>query len=150
MMKHIEKVGNIDVFAEKNAERDYTIIFINGADIIAQEVYFTDKFNKAVEDFFKKILDIYTEEWLYINASDLEKLTDNTYKSGEKDYFCRIDDTRFFKYYHKSVDEFVTDKNGMRIIDRQPKRSALERLGKMATFPLTMASQKRKVNKVRI
>ena len=118
MMKHIEKVGNIDVFAEKNDERDYTIIFINGADIIAQEVYFTDKFNKAVEDFFKKILDIYTEEWLYINASDLEKLTDNTYKSGEKDYFCRIDDTRFFKHYHKSVDEFVTDKNGMRIIDR--------------------------------
>lgn len=54
MMKHIEKVGNIDVFAEKNAERDYTIIFINGADIIAQEVYFTDKFNKAVEVFFKK------------------------------------------------------------------------------------------------
>ena len=32
----------------------------------------------------------------------------------------------------------------------QPKRSALERPGKMATFPLTMASQKRKVNKVRI
>lgn len=106
------------MYLQKRTLRDYTIIFINGADIIAQEVYFIDKFNKAVEDFFKKILDIYTEEWLYINASDLEKLTDNTYRSGEKDYFCRIDDTRFFKHYHKSVDEFVTDKNGMRIIDR--------------------------------
>lgn len=28
MMKHIEKIGNIDVFTEKNAERDYTITFI--------------------------------------------------------------------------------------------------------------------------
>ena len=41
MMKHIEKVGNIDGFAEKNAEGDYTITFINGAGIVAQETYFT-------------------------------------------------------------------------------------------------------------
>lgn len=115
----IEKVGNIKAYAEKNAERDYTITLINGTDIIAQEIYFTDNVKKAVEDFLLKTLDTYTEEWLYINVPDLEKLTDNTYKSGEKDYFCRIDSTRFFQHFYKSAEDFIRDKNGKRIIDKQ-------------------------------
>ena len=114
----VEKVGNIKAYAEKNAERDYTITLISGTDIIAQEIYFTDSAKKAVEDFLLKRLDICTEEWLYLNVPDLEKLTDNTYKSGEKDYFCRIDGTRFFKHFCKNADEFIKDKNGKRIIDR--------------------------------
>lgn len=117
-MTLVEKVGNIKAYAEKNAERDYTITLINGTDIIAQEIYFTDSTKKAVEDFLLKRLDIYTEEWLYINMPDLEKLTDNTYKSGEKDYFCRIDGTRFFKHYYKNAEDFIKDKNGKRIIDK--------------------------------
>ena len=114
----VEKVGNIKAYAAKNAEQGYTITLINGTDIIAQEIYFTDNVKKAVEDFLLKTLDTYTEEWLYINVPDLEKLTDNTYKSGEKDYFCRIDGTRFFKHFCKNADEFIKDKNGKRIIDR--------------------------------
>ena len=117
-MTLVEKVGNIKAYAEKNAEPDYTITLINGTDIIAQEIYFTDSTKKAVEDFLLKRLDIYTEEWLYINMTDLEKLTDNTYKSGEKDYFCRIDGTRFFKHYYKNAEDFIKDKNGKRIIDK--------------------------------
>lgn len=31
----VEKVGNIKAYAEKNAERDYTITLINDTDIIA-------------------------------------------------------------------------------------------------------------------
>ena len=34
----VEKIGNIEAYAEKNAERDYTITLINGTDIIAQEI----------------------------------------------------------------------------------------------------------------
>ena len=114
----VEKVGNIKAYAKKNAKRDYTITLMNSTDIIAQEIYFTDSTKKAVEDFLLKRLDICTEEWLYINVPDLEKLTDNTYKSGEKDYFCRIDGTRFFKHFCKNTDDFIKDKNGKRIIDR--------------------------------
>ena len=71
-----------------------------------------------MEDFLLKRLDICTEEWLYINVPDLEKLTDNTYKSGEKDYFCRIDDCRFFQHYCKNAEDFIKDKHGKRIIDK--------------------------------
>lgn len=49
---------------------------------------------------------------------DLTSLSENTFRAFEKDYFCRIDGTRYFKNYYKSADEFATDKNGMRIIDR--------------------------------
>lgn len=115
----IEKVGNIKAYAEKNVENDYTVYLINGVDIIAQEIYFINNAKKAVEDFLLKRLDICTEEWLYINVPDLEKLTDNTYKSGEKDYFCRINGTRFFQHYCKNAEDFIRDKNGKRIIDKQ-------------------------------
>lgn len=120
MMKHIEKVGNIDVYTEKNTKKDYTITFMNGSEIVAQEVYFTLYPEKAIEDLFRKIFDVYTSEWLenHIDVMLFEKLSQNTYRTGEKDYFCRIDNTRFFKHYYKSADEFITDKNGMRIIDR--------------------------------
>lgn len=120
MMKHIEKVGNIDVFAEKNAERDYTITLFNGSDIIAQETYFTGNLQTAIDDLFSKVLDTYTLKWILDNIPirELVQLSQHTYRVCEKDYFCRIDDTRFFKHYHKSAGEFITDKNGMRIIDR--------------------------------
>lgn len=114
----VEKVGNIKAYAEKNAENDYTIYLINGVDIIAQEVYFTNSVKWAVEDLLQKTLDTYTEEWIYLNVPDLKKLTDNTYKSGEKDYFCRIDGTRFFQHYYKNAEDFIKDKNGKRIIDK--------------------------------
>lgn len=119
-MDYIEKVGNIKVFSEKNSENDYTIIFINGSDIVAQEVYFTCFPEKAIEDLFRKAFDIYTIGWIknHIAIIVFEKISDNTYRMGEKDYFCRIDDTRFFKHYYKSPDQFERDKNGMRIIDR--------------------------------
>lgn len=116
-MNFIEQVGNIKVYAEKNAERDITITFTNGSDVIFSEVYFTNNETAAISDLFRK-MDIYTDEWLWINADDLVILSKNTYMTGEKDYFCRIDDTKYFKHFFKSADEFVADKNGFRIIDR--------------------------------
>lgn len=119
MMNFIEKVGNIKVYTENNTEKDITVTFINGSDVVMSEAYFTNNETAAIADLFTK-MDIYTAEWLKenINVMDLTTLSENTYRTGEKDYFCRIDNTRYFKHFCKSADEFITDKNGMRIIDR--------------------------------
>lgn len=119
MMNFIEKVGNIKVYAEKNAERDIAITFINGSDVAMSEVYLTNNVSAAIADLFQK-MDTYTLDWMLVNipAMELVKMSKNTYRTGERDYFCRIDDTRYFKHFCKSADEFIKDKNGMRIIDR--------------------------------
>ena len=118
MMKFIEKVGNIKVFTEQNGRNDYTVKFYNGSDLVKSEVYFTEEPQRAIEDLFTK-MDIYTEEWLWLFCiSELVKVSDNTYKTSDTDWFCRIDDTKYFMHFHKSADEFVVDKNGERIIDR--------------------------------
>ena len=118
MMKFIEKVGNIKVYTEQNGRNDYTVKFFNGSDLVKSEVYFTEEPQRAIEDLFTK-MDIYTEEWLWLFCiPELVKVSDNTYKTSDTDWFCRIDDTKYFKHFNKSADEFVVDKNGERIIDR--------------------------------
>lgn len=118
MMKFIEKVGNINVFTEQNGRNDYTVKFYNGSDLVKSEVYFTEESQRAIEDLFTK-MDIYTEEWLWLFCiPELVKVSDNTYKTSDTDWFCRIDNTKYFKHFNKSADEFIVDKNGERIIDR--------------------------------
>lgn len=118
MMKFIEKVGNIKVYTEQNGRKDYTVKFYNGSDLVKSEVYFTEEPQRAIEDLFTK-MDIYTEEWLWLFCiPELVKVSDNTYKTSDTDWFCRIDDTKYFKHFNKSADEFIVDKNGERIIDR--------------------------------
>lgn len=119
MMNFIKKIGNIKVFTKRNADKGITVIFMNESDVVMKEVCFTNNENEAITHLFWK-LDIYTEEWIRenINIMDLIILSKNTYRAGEKDYFCRIDDTQYFKHFCKSPDEFITDKSGMRIIDR--------------------------------
>lgn len=118
MMKFIEKVGNIKVYTEQNGRNDYTVKFYNGSDLVKSEVYFTEEPQRAIEDLFTK-MDIYTEEWLWLFCiPELVKVSDNTYKTSDTDWFCRIDDTKYFKHFNKSADEFIVDKNGERIIDR--------------------------------
>lgn len=118
MVKFIEKIGNIKVYTEQNDKNDYTVKFYNGSDLVKSEVYFTEEPQRAIEDLFTK-MDIYTEEWLWLFCiPELVKVSDNTYKTSDTDWFCRIDDTKYFKHFNKSADEFVVDKNGERIIDR--------------------------------
>ena len=120
-MKKYETVANIQVYITKNAKNDITVSLYNGSDCITEEVYLTSNISAAVADLLGKKLDTYTEEWLYINVPKLEKLTENTYKTdaiGGDDWFCRIDNTKYFKHFHKSADDFIRDKNGNRIIDR--------------------------------
>ena len=119
-MKLLETVGNIKIYTDKKLDCSMQVLFLNGSDTIASETYFNTTEENAVADLFRKMLDIYTEEWLWLNCltDGLSKISDNTYKTSETDWFCRIDDTRYFKHFHKSVDEFLIDKEGNKIIDR--------------------------------
>ena len=119
-MTLFETVGNIKVYTEHYVNSSIEVSFLNGSDLVARETYFNSKPNNAIADLFSKKLDTYTEEWLWLNylTNGLVKLSNNTCKIGERDWFCRIDDTRYFKHFHKSAEEFVVDKNGERIIDR--------------------------------
>ena len=119
-MTLFETVGNIKVYTEHHTDGSIEVSFLNGSDLVARETYFNSKPNNAIADLFSKTLDTYTEEWLWLNCltDGLEKLSDNTYKVGSMDWFCRIDNTRHFKHFHKSENGFVIDKNGERIIDR--------------------------------
>ena len=119
-MKFIEQVGKIKVYAQKNGNKDITIIFMNGMDIIVNDSYFTNNIDRAIGKLFIKVFDIYTLEWLRKNVymEDLKEISKNTYKADDNDWFCRIDDTRYFKHFHKSEAQFITDKNGLRIVDQ--------------------------------
>ena len=119
-MTLFETVGNIKVYTEHFTDDSIEISFFNGSDLVAKETYFNATTENAIADLFTKKLDIYTEEYLWLNCltDGLEKISDNTYKVGLMDWFCRIDNTRYFKHFHKSENDFVIDKNGERIIDR--------------------------------
>lgn len=120
MLNFIEKVGNIKVYTEHFADDFIEVQLYNGSDCISSETYFDAIEKNAIADLLSKVLDIYTEEFLLINCitGNMVKITDNTYRIGEKDYFCKIDNTRYFKHFHKLANEFVADKNGKKIIDR--------------------------------
>ena len=120
MMNLIEKIGNIKVYTEHHTDDSIEVSFFNGSDLVARETYFNATAENAIADLFTKKLDTYTEEYLWLNCltDGLEKLTDNTYRVGSMDWFCRIDNTKYFKHFHKSENDFVIDKNGERIIDR--------------------------------
>ena len=119
-MTLFETVGNIKVYTERFTDDSIEVSFFNGSDLVASETYFNATTENAIADLFSKTLDIYTEEYLWLNCLTygLEKLTNNTYRIGSMDWFCRIDNTRYFKHFHKSENDFVIDKNGERIIDR--------------------------------
>ncbi len=119
MMKFIEKVGNIQVFVRENATADISVFFYNGSDCILQETFFTNDQNAAIERLFLQC-DIVTLHWIYQNipADRITRLSLNTCKMDAQDYFCRIDDTRYFRHYCKPADELKKKKNGKRIIDR--------------------------------
>lgn len=123
MKNFIEQLGNIKIYTKKNADRDITITFMNGSDIIASEVYFTNDERAAINDLLTK-QDIYTLPYIYEFDSNVQRLSDNTYKStllcsgAVADWFCRIDNTDYFKHFYKAESEFIRDKDGKRIIDR--------------------------------
>jgi hypothetical protein len=122
-MELIKTIGNIKVFYVQNAEKDFTINLYNGSDCIYSEVYFSN-LDYAIRDSLQKACDIYTFRDLSNMQIITKRLTNNTLVSitgdgtGKQDYFCRIDDTEYFKHYFKAAEEFIKDKNGNKIVDR--------------------------------
>lgn len=118
-----KSIGNIKVYYTKNAENDYTINLYNGSDCIYSEVYFSN-LDYAVNHSLQIKCDIFNQSDLAKLQIINKRLSENTLmtvcgdETGKQDYFCRIDDTEYFKHYFKAYNEFVTDKNGMRIVDR--------------------------------
>lgn len=122
-MELIKTIGNIKVFATKNTDNDYTINLYNGSDCIYSEVYLSN-LDYAINHSLQIVCDIFSESDLANLQVVNKRLSGNTLMcecgdgTGKQDYFCRIDNTEYFKHYFRSVNEFIEDKNGMRIIDR--------------------------------
>lgn len=114
----IEKIGNIEAVAKQNGLNDWTITLLNGTDVLGQDGYKTNDPMRAIEDMMQKNLDTYTEDYLFLCVPGSDRLSENTYKVGNDDWFCRIDKTRYFKHYLKSASEFIRGKNGLKIIDK--------------------------------
>lgn len=95
-MTYKEKVGCIKAYVGKTSEHNLIVRFKDGVGIIMEELYIGYDGKRAIENLFTK-LDIYTEEWLWLFISNLEKITADVYKTGE-DLFMRIGQTRFFKH----------------------------------------------------
>jgi len=115
-MKLYEKVGNITVYTKHfTSDNSIEVKFFNGSDIVASDTYFNSTSENAVADLFSKTLDVHTESFVY--SIFLEKHSQNTFQTNELDWFCRIDDTKYFKHFNKAAAEFTRDKGGLRIID---------------------------------
>lgn len=113
------KVGNLKIIVkeESNFFNDFSVMVLNGSDIIAQDIYTGGNLESVTSDILKKF-DYYTKEYLVLYyPQKIEFLSENTLKI-ENDYFCRVDDTRFFKHFIMPVDGWTLDKFGKRIIDR--------------------------------
>lgn len=110
------RVGNLKVIAEetRNFFDDITVMVLNGSDIIAQDIYTNRTLENATDDILQK-LDYLTENYI-LEIADIEKLSANTYKSNAV-YFCRIDNTKYFKRLEED-NGWTVDKYGKRIIDR--------------------------------
>ena len=118
-MVKFKKVGNITVYYTKNSENDYTIELYNGSDCVYKEIYINGDLMEAVNRSLQNSLDICTQEVVNYIAV---KRSDNTYciideDEDKQDWFCRIDDTNYFKHFYESENNFIKDKNGKRIID---------------------------------
>ena len=111
-----EKVGNIKAYTESFIDNSIEVSFINGSDIVASETYYNTTIENAINDLFSKALDTHTEK--FVHEIFLERYSKNTFATSDTNWFCRIDDTKYFKHFSKSENEFIRDKNGLRIIDR--------------------------------
>ncbi len=89
----------------------------NGADLVFREIYST-RDEAAAERAALQNFDIFTHNAIYeLCGFNLHKLSNNTYQSGEF-FFCRIDNTEYFKAMQEPENGWIVDKNGRRIIDK--------------------------------
>ena len=115
---HIEKIGNLKVYAEAIKPGTYHIKIVNGNSIIADTIIEGAAVVSSAIESALTVYDYYTEKYLYIHVAGIQKKTANTYHTADKKgWFCRVDNTRFFKHFAKSENDFIKDNHGKRIID---------------------------------
>lgn len=95
-MTYKGKIGFIKVLVGKTPKHNLIVRFKDGVGVIMKELYTSNDEKRAIENLFTK-LDIYTEEWLWLFISNLEKNNADVYKIGNE-LFMRIGQTRFFKH----------------------------------------------------
>lgn len=117
MCRIVSQVGNFKVIANKYEDNSIELSLYNGADKVYSDSFFNATFDIALERALRHF-DIYTVDFLKYNfIVKLDTLSENTYRI-EDDYFCRIDDTVYFKHLTEPKDGWVEDKEGKRVIDR--------------------------------
>ncbi len=104
MMKFIEQVGDIKIYAERikeNGDIFIDVMCCNGSDIIIKEgccVTDTEMTElQVIEKVLRRKLNLYTESALHFLYANVIKVDENTYKVKRGTIFKRIDTTRYFK-----------------------------------------------------
>lgn len=116
-MKFKQKVGNLQIYTRQNAKYDFTVSIYNGSDKVYSEDFFSPTEEEAI-NWAMQYMDYYTVEFIHQFVENVIKHSDNIYCTPERtDWFCRVDDTHFFKHFSKKESEFIRDKFGKRIID---------------------------------
>lgn len=114
------KVCNLDIVLEQIYNACIVRLY-NGAECIQSETYLNVKGKSGQEKAIENSLqhrDIYTMNYLFDNLGHaLKKISENTYRV-DNDYFCRIDDTCYFKHLVEPASGWCLDRNGSRVIDR--------------------------------
>lgn len=103
-MENLDKIGNLRFCYERNGENDLTLYAINGRDIVAQEVYFTNDPLDAMRDMLRRIFDTFTLRDIRAALPSI-RIEEEGLISGviagfsTREYFKRIDKTEFWKHY---------------------------------------------------
>ena len=104
MMKFIEKVGDIKIYAERIKENDDVFIDVmcfNGSNVIVKEGRCLTGNEISEQEVIEKVLrnrlNLFTKSALYFLYANVIKVDENTYKVKRGNIFKRIDTTRYFK-----------------------------------------------------
>lgn len=118
MCEIVSQVGNLKVLAKQFTEDNSIELHLyNGVDKVYSDTFINSTIHfaqeRALQDF-----DIYTVDYLTRNfIIKLQKLSNHTYRIDDN-YFCRIDNTAYFKHLTEPKGGWVEDKDGNRVIDR--------------------------------
>ena len=104
-MNKLIKVGNLNIFGEREYDNSLHLIAVNGCDIVAEEVYYGGTVQKAIDRLLLTHFDICTIQDISaaIAVPVLEHggnlISGQIAGFSEPEYFKRIDNTDYFKHY---------------------------------------------------
>lgn len=106
-MEFYEKVGNLKIFYEFEGPWDVVIYAINGADVVARELFASSYLNlsQLVASMLNRNFDIYTLTDIWAGLPEVHSEHNGALLSGKiagfssTEYFKRIDATRYYKHF---------------------------------------------------